>query len=146
MDKGSRAGGERCATHLTNSPVTDDTSTAQDRVAITPTLESKLPVLRSQLVTALLDALSKPTVRKSSVVILISLLIRLKADSAARNTFLQMRSQVIKSHIRSIRLEGNINTYIADLAIVCFTGIKHTTDWFLASFKENNVASCRFSS
>jgi exocyst complex component 8 len=32
--------------------------------------------------------------------------------------------------------------YIGDLAIVVFTGIKHTADWFLASFKENEVASC----
>ncbi|KAF8633569.1 hypothetical protein AX15_001366 [Amanita polypyramis BW_CC] len=114
---------------------------AQERLAVTPTLESKLPVLRSQLIAALLDALSKPTIRRSSVVILISLLTRLKAGSAARNTLLQMRSQVIKSHIRNIRFEGNISTYIADLAIVCFTGIKHTADWFLASFKENEAAS-----
>jgi len=32
--------------------------------------------------------------------------------------------------------------YINDLAMVMFTGIKHTADWFLASFKENEVASC----
>lgn len=32
--------------------------------------------------------------------------------------------------------------YINDLAMVVFTGIKHTADWFLASFKENEVASC----
>ena len=74
---------------------------------------------------------------------LVSLLVRLKAGSAARNT-LRMRSQVIKSHIRNIRFEGNISTHIGDLAIVCFTGIKHTADWFLASFKENDVASCKF--
>jgi hypothetical protein len=35
--------------------------------------------------------------------------------------------------------------YINDLAMVMFTGIKHTADWFLASFKENEVASCEFS-
>lgn len=32
--------------------------------------------------------------------------------------------------------------YINDLAMVIFTGIKHTADWFLASFKDNEVASC----
>lgn len=117
---------------------------AQDRLALTPPLESRLPVLRSQLISALLEALSKPTIRKSAVVMLVSLLVRLKAGSAARNTLLRMRSQVIKSHIRNIRFEGNISTYIGDLAIVCFTGIKHTADWFLASFKENDVASCKF--
>lgn len=43
-----------------------------------------------------------------------------------------------------ITFEGSIGVYIADLAIVVFTGIKHTADWFLASFKENEVASGRF--
>lgn len=31
--------------------------------------------------------------------------------------------------------------YVGDLATVVFTGMKHTADWFLASFKENEVAS-----
>jgi len=33
--------------------------------------------------------------------------------------------------------------FIGDLTIVVFTGIKHTADWFLASFRENEVASCQ---
>ncbi|KAK2464897.1 hypothetical protein APHAL10511_002973 [Amanita phalloides] len=114
---------------------------AQERQAMTPPLENKLSVLKSQLITALLDAVSKPTIRKSSVIVLVSLLRRLRAGSAARNTLLRMRSKLIRSHIRNIRFEGNISTYIGDLATVCFTGIKHTADWFLASFKENEVAS-----
>lgn len=52
-----------------------------------------------------------------------------------------MRSQVMRSHIRKIRFEGHVGAYVADLAMVYFTGIKHTADWFLASFKENEVAS-----
>jgi hypothetical protein len=43
-----------------------------------------------------------------------------------------------------IRFEGAIELYINDLAIVIFTGIKHTADWFLASFNDNNAASCTF--
>ncbi|KAM6498827.1 exo84 subunit/exocyst complex component [Amanita muscaria] len=113
----------------------------QARLAVTPLLESKLHVLKSQLITALLEALSKPTIRKTAVITLISLLTRLNSGTAARNTLLRMRSQVIKSHIRIIRFEGNIGSYIGDLATVCFTGIKHSADWFLASFKENEVAS-----
>ncbi|KIL71372.1 hypothetical protein M378DRAFT_188868 [Amanita muscaria Koide BX008] len=113
----------------------------QARLAVTPLLESKLHVLKSQLITALLEALSKPSIRKTAVITLISLLTRLNSGTAARNTLLRMRSQVIKSHIRIIRFEGNIGSYIGDLATVCFTGIKHSADWFLASFKENEVAS-----
>jgi len=43
---------------------------------------------------------------------------------------------------RKIRFEGHTGTYIGELAVVYFTGIKHTADWYLASFKENEVASC----
>ncbi|PFH46266.1 hypothetical protein AMATHDRAFT_77745 [Amanita thiersii Skay4041] len=114
---------------------------AQEKVAVMPPLAAKLPVLTSRLIAALLDALSKPTIRKSSVVLIISLLTRLDSGTAARNTLLCMRSQVIKSHIRKIQFEGNIMTYIGELAVVCFTGIKNTADWFLSSFKENEVAS-----
>ncbi|KAF8346834.1 hypothetical protein F5887DRAFT_1281424 [Amanita rubescens] len=55
--------------------------------------------------------------------------------------YIAIAPHIFKSHIRNIRFEGNIGAYIADLAIVCFTGIKHTADWFLASFKENEFAS-----
>ena len=40
-----------------------------------------------------------------------------------------------------VRFDGHIGTYINDLATTMFTAIKHTADWFLASFKENEVAS-----
>ncbi|KAF9027139.1 hypothetical protein BDZ89DRAFT_1092282 [Hymenopellis radicata] len=76
-----------------------------------------------------------------SVTMLIGLLLRLGAAPAAKTTFLKMRSQVIKNLVRKIRFEGHIGAYIGDLAIVTFTAIKHTADWFLASFKENEAAS-----
>ncbi|PPQ99518.1 hypothetical protein CVT24_005308 [Panaeolus cyanescens] len=113
----------------------------QARLAVTPLLATKLPPLTSQLISSLLQSLSLPSVRKTSVVSLISLLNRLKAGSAARSTFLDMRAQVLHSLTRKIRFEGHIGTYIGELSIVYFTGIKHTADWYLASFKENEVAS-----
>ena len=107
-----------------------------------PLLGSKLPSLTRQLISSLLASLSLPSNRRSSVVSLITLLNRLKAGSAARNTFLEMRAQVIRSHMRKIRFEGDVGIYVGELATVYFTGIKHTADWYLASFKENEVASC----
>ena len=107
-----------------------------------PLLAGKLPSLTSQLISSLLASLSLPSNRKSSVVSLITLLSRLQAGSAARNTFLEMRTQVIRAHVRKIRFEGDIIVYVGELATVYFTGIKHTADWYLASFKENEVASC----
>jgi len=107
-----------------------------------PLLADKLPSLTSQLISSLLTSLSLPSNRKSSTVTLIMLLNRLQAGSAARSTFLGMRTQVIRAHMRKIRFEGHIGTYVGELATVYFTGIKHTADWYLASFKENEVASC----
>lgn len=54
-----------------------------------------------------------------------------------------MRTGVIHTLTRKIRFEGHIGTFIGELAVVYFTGIKHTADWYLASFKENEVASCK---
>ncbi|KAF9266928.1 hypothetical protein L218DRAFT_921708 [Marasmius fiardii PR-910] len=111
------------------------------KVAVIPPLAAKLPVLTAQLTNALLDTLSHVTNRKTTVVHLISLLLRLGAGGAARTTFLNMRSQVVHNLVRKIKFEGHIGAYVADLALVYFTSIKHTADWFLASFKENEVAS-----
>ena len=33
--------------------------------------------------------------------------------------------------------------YIADLAFVVFTGIKHTAEWYLASYKQHDAGSSK---
>lgn len=106
-----------------------------------PNLATKLAPLKVSLTSALLQTLASPSNRKSTVVHLISLLIKLGASAAARTTFLAARTEVMRKRVRMITFEGHIGMYISDLAIVMFTGIKHTADWFLASFKENDVAS-----
>lgn len=106
-----------------------------------PLLAQKWPPLNSLLISSLLNTLSLPSIRKSIVVSVISFLLRLKGGPAARSTFLEMRTKVLKTHARKIQFDGNVGTYTGELAVVYFTGIKHTADWFLASFKENEVAS-----
>ncbi|TFK42011.1 hypothetical protein BDQ12DRAFT_645406 [Crucibulum laeve] len=123
------------------SKAVDLVEKGQARLPTTPALAPKLSALTSQLTSSLLASLALPSNHKSTVVSLISLLSRLKAGSAARNTFLEMRTQVIRSLTRKIRFEGDITAYVGDLTVVYFTGIKHTADWYLASFKENEVAS-----
>lgn len=75
-----------------------------------------------------------------------SLLVRLKAGAAARSTFLSARAETIRKRVRTIPFEGDVGLYITDLAIVTFAGIKHTTDWYLSSFKDNKDASCTYQS
>ncbi|KAL5519398.1 EXO84 [Sanghuangporus vaninii] len=107
----------------------------------TTLLESKLKMLRSSLTSSLLSAISDPSNRKSTVVHLTSLLLRLHAGPAARKAFLTSRAALTRQRVRMIRFEGHVQMYISDLATVVFTGIKHTADWFLASFKENDATS-----
>ncbi|KAI0829081.1 hypothetical protein BC628DRAFT_1315984 [Trametes gibbosa] len=113
----------------------------ESKLAVMPPLTTKLSPLKASLTAALLQSLSSPTNKKSAVVSLIGLLVRLKAGAAARSTFLAARADVIKKCVRKITFEGHIGAYIGDLATVVFTGIKHTADWFLASFNQNEMAS-----
>ncbi|KAI0686819.1 hypothetical protein BC835DRAFT_1420137 [Cytidiella melzeri] len=106
-----------------------------------PALAVKLTPLKASLTAALLQSLSLPSNRKTNVVLLIGLLARLEAGAAARSTFLNSRADMLRKRIRMITFEGDIGSYISDLATVVFTNIKHTADWFLASFKENEVSS-----
>jgi hypothetical protein len=46
--------------------------------------------------------------------------------------------------MRKIPFEGHAGAYIGELSVVFFTGIKHTADWYLGAFKENEVASGKF--
>ncbi|KAF6766749.1 nuclear mRNA splicing protein [Ephemerocybe angulata] len=113
----------------------------QAKSATMPPLAAKLPPLISQLTASLIESLALPSNRKSTVVTIITLLNRLKAGAAARGTFLEMRSKVIHGLMRKIPFEGHAGAYIGELSVVFFTGIKHTADWYLASFRENEVAS-----
>ncbi|TFY54472.1 hypothetical protein EVG20_g9690, partial [Dentipellis fragilis] len=112
------------------------------KLASTPPLAAKLSPLSASLTAALLGDLSMPTNGKTAVVRLIGLLQRLRAGPAARAAFLAARGDAIRKLVRTIRFEGHIGLYFNDLALVLFTAVKHTADWFLASFKENEVASC----
>ncbi|KAI6031302.1 Cullin repeat-like-containing domain protein [Pisolithus microcarpus] len=100
-----------------------------------------LAPLISALTSALLDALARPRNTKSTCVELVGHLLRLGARSKARETFLAARSEAIRRYIRAIPFEGHIGLYVHDLAVVVFTALKHTADWFLAGFVEHEMTS-----
>ncbi|KAI0095053.1 hypothetical protein BDY19DRAFT_881048 [Irpex rosettiformis] len=106
-----------------------------------PILAAKLTPLKTSLTSSLLQSLALPSNRKSNIVHLIGLISQLGAGAAARSTFLNSRAEMMRKRVRMITFEGDIVSYIGDLATVIFTAIKHTADWFLASFKENEVSS-----
>ena len=117
----------------------------QAKLPAMPLLAAKLTPLTASLTSALLQALSYPQNHKEAVKKLIALLIRLDAGAAARTTFLAARTEAARRLVRMIRFDGHIGTYINDLSTTIFTVIKHTADWFLATFKENEVASSEWS-
>jgi hypothetical protein len=117
--------------------------TGQKHVATKPALKDKLAQLRANLVSALLHSLSDQRQRKSQVIHLATYLGRLQSTPQARAAFLAARGELIRKRIRMIPLEGDIPLYIFDLAIIVFTAIKHTAEWFLAAFKENESTSCK---
>lgn len=59
----------------------------------------------------------------------------------ARDTFLDARAALMRKRVRAIRFEGDARSYIKELALVVFTSVKHTADWYLASFKDLEMAS-----
>ncbi|EJU02641.1 hypothetical protein DACRYDRAFT_78498 [Dacryopinax primogenitus] len=104
-------------------------------------VKSKLSTFEQSLRSSILSDLSSPIHRKASVIHLVGLLTRLGAAIDARDALLRMRSEVIRKRARAIRFEGDIMQYVNELAVVTFTGIKFTSDWYTSAFKENDMAS-----
>ncbi|KAF8548878.1 hypothetical protein OG21DRAFT_667621 [Imleria badia] len=100
-----------------------------------------LSQLVAALTSALLDALARPKNSKSTCVELVSHLLRLGAVARARETFLAARGAAIERYVRAITFEGHVGLYVHNLAVVVFTAIKHTADWFLAGFVEHEMTS-----
>ncbi|KAJ9099335.1 hypothetical protein QFC21_004216 [Naganishia friedmannii] len=101
----------------------------------------RLATLTRELVDQISDDLSDPDVRKSEVIDLTSFLTRLGEAQAARDAFLRARKALLGRRTRMIGYHGDVPTYISELAIVTFTILKHTSDWYLAAFQDNNMVS-----
>ncbi|TKA57432.1 hypothetical protein B0A53_00661 [Rhodotorula sp. CCFEE 5036] len=102
---------------------------------------SKLDDRTDNLVAVLLNDLSNPAIRKSGVVRTTNWLLRLGLGERARETFLTARGALIKRRTRQIKFEGDISLYISELAMVSFTMIKNSCEWYMAAFKDNSMAS-----
>lgn len=104
-------------------------------------LSARLDQLVPNLIQQIVHDLSSLELRKTSACRLIYLLVRLDRSDLARDTFLKARTAVMLKRVRAIRAEGDISIYVSELAIVCFTIIRHTSDWYMSAFKENRMAS-----
>ena len=114
---------------------------AQPNVTAKEMLGSRLDHLRSHLSSQMLHDLSSHEIRKTTTVHLVSLLSRIGSADTAKEAFLKARKQVMTKRVREIRCEGDTSIYINELAIVCFTIIRHTGDWYMSAFHEPAMAS-----
>ena len=103
--------------------------------------QSRLNHLLASLTSQLLHELSSHMLRKATTARLVSLLTRLDKAGEAKETFLRSRREVMMDRIREIKCEGDTTIYVSELAIVCFTVIRHTSDWYMNAFKETRLAS-----
>jgi hypothetical protein len=97
--------------------------------------------LRPTLITSLSADLAFSEIRKTETIRLIHLLVRLEQPQSARDAFLGARKESMLRLVRFIKAEGDISLYISELAVVCFTVVRNTADWYMTSFKENGMAS-----
>ncbi|KAK0555753.1 exocyst complex component exo84 [Tilletia horrida] len=104
-------------------------------------LSTKLSRRISELVSAVSLQLSSPVSKKSTVVTHASIMIRLGQGEKARELFLEARTELLRKRTRMIKFEGDVGLYISELALVYFTVIKNTSEWYMSAFKENWMAS-----
>ncbi len=112
--------------------------------ASTTSLNARLSKLIKHLVSEIVYDLSDPNIKRSQVVRLVALLNALEEGELGRDTFLAARKALLQKRIRMIGFDGDIYLYINELGLVTFTILKHTSEWFLAAFKENRMASGSF--
>ncbi|KAL1407578.1 exocyst complex component exo84 [Vanrija albida] len=107
-------------------------------------LKFRMESLEPKLVEQIAKDLGSPDIRKTSAARLIELLVKLERADLARDTFLKARHEFMLKLVRAIKHEGDVAMYIHELAVVCFTIIRHTSDWYMNAFKENRMASAGF--
>ncbi|KAJ1739367.1 exocyst complex component exo84 [Coemansia sp. RSA 1086] len=71
----------------------------------------------------------------------VGLLHRLGWDKEAKDAFLKSRSATIKNRTRQLKLEGNTQLYIRELAIVYFRLIRNTCEWYSELFADPTMIS-----
>ena len=104
-------------------------------------LQARMDHLRPNLVNQIAHDLSSPDIKKAQAVRLVGYLLKLDRPDLARDTFLKARRDIMLKRVRGIKCEGDISIYISELSIVCFTIVRHTSEWYRAAFEDNRMAS-----
>jgi hypothetical protein len=108
-------------------------------------LEGRIEARAQELADRLLAELAETSVKKAQLVRTITLLGRLAGPSApverAKETFLTMRSELVRRQIGQIKFEGDLALWVSQTSFVLFTLVKNTCEWYMTAFKDNRLAS-----
>ncbi|KAA1082799.1 exocyst complex component exo84 [Puccinia graminis f. sp. tritici] len=108
-------------------------------------LEGRIEARAQELADRLLAELAETSVKKAHLVRTITLLGRLAGPSApverAKETFLTMRSELVRRQIGQIKFEGDLALWVSQTSFVLFTLVKNTCEWYMTAFKDNRLAS-----
>ncbi|KAI8919725.1 hypothetical protein BC831DRAFT_480271 [Entophlyctis helioformis] len=85
--------------------------------------------------------LASPVATKALVQENIDRLLHLGLGDQARDIFLTARTKTIRHRARQLRFDGDIASYMSDLAEVTFRLIRNTCDWYGGSFQDATMAS-----
>jgi hypothetical protein len=113
----------------------------KSRQGAPPLLIEKLNERRADLKTKLLLELSQDYLSRVEIEGIIKLLIRLDHSDAARHTFLRQRATQLQRAIKQVEFQGDIPSYIAQIAIICFQMIVSTVEIFISCFEGADASS-----
>ncbi|TIA86128.1 hypothetical protein E3P99_03769 [Wallemia hederae] len=105
-------------------------------------LQAQLAHHKNILVKNLLHVVAASSRNRKQVMIeKISLLHRLGETGVGRETFFDSRKELIKARSRQMAFDGDVVNHVAELALITFTIIKQSAEWFRAAFTSTNKAS-----
>ncbi|WFD35658.1 exocyst complex component exo84 [Malassezia cuniculi] len=107
----------------------------------THVLLESLEAYTNALVKAISTELASPLQRKQGVVRNVGYMLRLDRAKEARKIFLDARTELLRRRTGQIKYEGDVSLYISELAVLYFTLIKNTGDWYMSAFPDYKVAS-----
>lgn len=114
--------------------------------SVSALFQNRLENRTAELMDSLLRDLADPAIRKTGVVRTAGWLLRLGPGAAdsARETFLDMRGKLVRKRCRAIKFEGDISLWVGEVAMVVFTLVKNTCEWYVTAFRDNRMASGAF--
>ncbi|KAF9344303.1 exocyst complex component exo84 [Mortierella sp. AD094] len=95
----------------------------------------------SRLSRAIIVELGQPHITKVAVQRNVGWLERLGCLDQARDVFLSNRTKVARQRISQVRSKKDPILHVEELAMIVFTSIKNTSEWFELSFKDPKMSS-----